>query len=805
MKKYGVGLGVMVGGLLGAVVCSSGLVLVEDGQNPVPIILAEDLSPAARQAASALVYYIQKTSGTAPELLRAPPPERPERAIWVGVQPAVERVFPDVDFTFGHPEEILMHAGSDHLVIAGRDRRLNGTWVEEGTANAVYTFIQDYLGVRWLWPGPLGEDILHRDTLVVEPFTHRFHPPFLSRQILIYARRWGVSLDWTRFQRLALDSRKGPTGSHAFTDWWDRFHETRPDYFALQPDGSRSGYPKPAWAKLCKSNPDVWQEWLRDTEERLRRMPSTNYLVAAANDVPARGICVCENCRAWDRLDAPKVTYSWAGGKREEYVSLSDRYVTFWNHLARLLKERFPDRDDLFVRVNAYLEVGRAPPLGPGLAENTALAFVGYFPFTTEEQRNLHKEQWLKWAEKSPRMLYRPNLWYFAGGIWGLPEVSLQKTMEDFRFLADHRCGGLFIDLAREHWATQGPQYYLMAQLAWDPRADGDAILRDYYQRGFGPAAEDIERYWSLMEQAREDVVGQPDFRLRDSLYITESRFLRRVFTPTFLDQAEDILDRAAMQAAGQAPYEQRVAFVRAGFEYTRLLFETMPLMDRVRQSGGRDVEAVRGARENWDRIDTLIREAGPAAFNYESIKEWLARRYWNEPGIVADYLGPPSEEYQRFLEQDASVRLIESLPRAGWGFRLDPDDRGTDEEWFLPEHDDSAWDEIGIEKAWQHFGYDYIGAAWYRILFELPPEGEGNRVEIHFGGVDESAWVYVNGVYAGKHDQGPSGWDKPFSLDITDQVGWGGENLLAVRVRNTASKGGIWQPVTLSILNVRE
>lgn len=84
-----------------------------------------------------------------------------------------------------------------------------------------------------------------------------------------------------------------------------------------------------------------------------------------------------------------------------------------------------------------------------------------------------------------------------------------------------------------------------------------------------------------------------------------------------------------------------------------------------------------------------------------------------------------------------------------------------------------------------------------------VPQRDASNRAEITFEGVDESAWVYVNGHYAGKHDQGPSGWDVPFSLDITDHVEWGSENLLAVRVRNTAFKGGIWQPVTLSILYI--
>ncbi len=68
-------------------------------------------------------------------------------------------------FEFQHPEETLILANEKHLVIAGRDR-WNPTRTEAkgrlamktdiqqeyGTANAVFTFLQEDLGVRWLWP-----------------------------------------------------------------------------------------------------------------------------------------------------------------------------------------------------------------------------------------------------------------------------------------------------------------------------------------------------------------------------------------------------------------------------------------------------------------------------------------------------------------------------------------------------------------------------------------------------------------------------------------------------------------------------
>lgn len=39
-----------------------------------------------------------------------------------GYQPALDALFPEQEFDFEHPEEILIAANDSHLVIAGRDR-----------------------------------------------------------------------------------------------------------------------------------------------------------------------------------------------------------------------------------------------------------------------------------------------------------------------------------------------------------------------------------------------------------------------------------------------------------------------------------------------------------------------------------------------------------------------------------------------------------------------------------------------------------------------------------------------------------
>ena len=88
----------------------------------------------------------------------------------------------------------------------------------------------------------------------------------------------------------------------------------------------------------------------------------------------------------------------------------------------------------------------------------------------------------------------------------------------------------------------------------------------------------------------------------------------------------------------------------------------------------------------------------------------------------------------------------------------------------------------------------------WYRRTFNLPPDFQDGRVLLHFGAVDQSCQVFVNGELAGEHEGGYL----PFTCEITDSL-TGGENTLTVAVTDSTSQsrhaygkqsfrpGGIW------------
>ena len=105
----------------------------------------------------------------------------------------------------------------------------------------------------------------------------------------------------------------------------------------------------------------------------------------------------------------------------------------------------------------------------------------------------------------------------------------------------------------------------------------------------------------------------------------------------------------------------------------------------------------------------------------------------------------------------------------------------------------------------------DYQFVSVYRRHFRMPVEANGKRAFIDFGGVMTAATVWINGERLGEYRGGYT----PFSFELTKQLNWKGDNVLAVEVDSTERKdippfggeidyltfGGIYRDVMLRVV----
>lgn len=120
----------------------------------------------------------------------------------------------------------------------------------------------------------------------------------------------------------------------------------------------------------------------------------------------------------------------------------------------------------------------------------------------------------------------------------------------------------------------------------------------------------------------------------------------------------------------------------------------------------------------------------------------------------------------------DSGWRIVD-LPH-DWaielGFDRGREDREHIEHGFIPVGPDYPQNSVG----------------WYRKTFTLPADDDGKRIWIEFEGVFRDSVVWVNGHRMGRHASGYT----PFRYDITDQLNYGAENVVAVRVDASQYEG---------------
>ncbi len=502
------------------------------------------------------------------------------------------------------------------------DEAVSHTWASGGTLFGVYALLEQDVGVRWLWPGELGTVIPARRTVAVASGQRRSAPALAIRII----RNHQFERTYPDFQSRFLGGefadavwRAGPQryeqdewlrgnkmgqqtapfrATHAFEDWWRRFGADHPDYFALHANpetGEDAGrfnpdtHPGAAHhAKLCKANPDVVDQVVRDLRRRFDGNPALSMESVSPNDGRAMH-CMCADCRALDPPEGRAITLSYTPTDTPfTYVSLTDRHVDWWNRIADQIAESHPDR-----RLGAWAySVYQRPPVRETLRENVQIGLVA-FNWVNGRALASAREQFAGWTKAAPGgVMLRPNA-FFSG--MAFPLNYAREMAADMR-----RCyeGGMFAaefgDLLG-HWATQGINYYMLARSMWDPHVDPDAVIQDFCEQGFGPAAGPVRAYFDLLEAMTDEIREANAEREGDWAFEEDAALMpmdleaaprsitrhtvpregARVIARHFLQYERALRDRLdearALLAEDDEGYRARIDFLIAGLDYAHL------------------------------------------------------------------------------------------------------------------------------------------------------------------------------------------------------------------------------------------
>ncbi len=134
------------------------------------------------------------------------------------------------------------------------------------------------------------------------------------------------------------------------------------------------------------------------------------------------------------------------------------------------------------------------------------------------------------------------------------------------------------------------------------------------------------------------------------------------------------------------------------------------------------------------------------------------------------------------------------------WNCKVDSEDKGSAEEWFRSDYDDSDWLSRAIPEEAKLEGE----IIWYRKRFELPEQFKEELLHFSTDKIEGLDKVYLNGVCIGQMDvKGRDSWrrkriERVYEIP-RDIINYDGENVLAIRVRDVSDDGALTQEIRIN------
>ena len=370
---------------------------------------------------------------------------------------------------------------ADRAVIAGNSPK--------ALRDGVYALMEQ-LGCRWLVPSKRWT-IIPKAAEVILPAQQLVSVPDFFYRSIWYAYGVGnrgepISDELDASYKTWCDANRlgGVTHykiGHTYASTVGRHQaefEAHPEYFAMAEDGTRLSFAQ--HQSLCYSNPQVAKLFIEDKLAELRadKLENPDNYVVSMDPNDGTKECFCEECK--------------------KLGNGSDQALHLANQVARELRKEF---SDAVVTMYAYAS-HRLPPekitVEPNIEIQVAMGF-NKTQYTLEQLVDL-------WMKKVSSVGIRDYFGVMAWD-WGLPgrgKASSYKYVSEN--LPKYYSWGAraFNTETNANWASFGPASYLASKLLWNVKADPKAVYDDYFAKGFGNAASEVEELYSLFSRSQD-------------------------------------------------------------------------------------------------------------------------------------------------------------------------------------------------------------------------------------------------------------------------------------------------------------
>jgi len=522
--------------------------LVSGGESGYAIAVAQEASDAEVHAAKELQQYIDKMSGCTLPIVRDPDDSQVGPFICIGMSRIAARLKPDFDIAALKEEGIAIKTvGPNMLVLGSRTR---------GALYATYTFLEQ-LGVRFYSADV--ERVPKRSTITVSPTDMTHQPSFLYRLTTYpesldprFSVKLKINMNPFGLDRVGGGYRPSRHMTHTFYSLVppQKYFDDHPEYFALV-DGERQR----AFSQLCLTNPGTIRVATETVLRWIEEEPEAYSFGVVQNDWLKN--CECEPCKAIDDREGTP-----AGS-----------LVYFCNEIAKAVAEKYPGvgldgRPEKTIHTIAYTYTEK-PPKALKPAPNVVVTLCHMYPSCDSHPIETcpkdaryfeHLKGWLALTENVMVWHYLVDFTHFS-----LPFPNFNAIRADLPMYARSGVQG-FLGQAVPPGAGKEMselRNYVCAKLAWNIDEDVDALIDDFMDGFFGPAAGPMREYFNLIHKEVEDAGCH--MHLYSGL---EAGYL----TDEVMTRIGELFDEAEVAVADDPAFLKRVRKERMGEWYARLI-----------------------------------------------------------------------------------------------------------------------------------------------------------------------------------------------------------------------------------------
>lgn len=346
---------------------------------------------------------------------------------------------------------------------------------------AVYDFLENVCGCRYYTS---TEEYVPFDANLTVQFSRREQVPKMDYREVYY--RDYFNPEFAEKHKMTASGAKQKvwgTWCHSFQEFLnpDIYFDEHPEYYALY-QGKRVGKN----AEPCLTNPEVFEVMAANIEKAMAEKPECNFWSVSQNDNNA--YCTCDKCREIDEREGTPM------GSVLEFV----------NKMAR----RFPDKT---ISTLAYWYT-RKPPKTIRPEKNVHIMLCNIeanrgLPIETDEMSRGTREELLAWEQICENI----SLWDYCIQFRNLvsPFPNLRVIPKNIRFFVEHNVKMLFSQSNREYEGEfSALRGYLLAKCMWNPDVDPQAVIKEFCEGYYGPAAKPILTYIEEVHDAMEAAGG---------------------------------------------------------------------------------------------------------------------------------------------------------------------------------------------------------------------------------------------------------------------------------------------------------